>query len=135
MTAIDRIKELLPNITQSAWSLGGGGTIGSVETVDDRSVVAQTQQVGPDDRNNGHAERRANAEFIVLCRNNIAALIEDLQLKNDMLAALKHTIVFTIGGVDYKGNPTSDINYLQRLRILIEKEQELERLKEELKRR
>ena len=130
MTDIERIKELLPKITKGEWAgMAGIPTNVLADTFGLR--VARCDFDGDMD----HPECRANAEFIALCRNNIAALIEDLQLKNDMLAALKHTIVFTIGGVDYEGNPTSEINYLQRLRILIEKEQELERLKEELKRR
>lgn len=41
------------------------------------------------------------------------------------ISILKHTIVATIGGVDYEGFPTSEINYLQRLRILLEKEAQL----------
>jgi hypothetical protein len=48
------------------------------------------------------------------------------------LATLKYTIVTTIGGVDYEGFPTSEINYLQRLRILLEKEQELATERERL---
>lgn len=43
-----------------------------------------------------------------------------LELLRDELIALKHTIVATIGGTDDEGNPTSEINYLQRLRRLVE---------------
>ncbi len=43
----------------------------------------------------------------------------------DEITAMKHTVVATIGGVDYEGFPTSEINYLQRLRILLEREQAL----------
>jgi hypothetical protein len=44
--------------------------------------------------------------------------------KDEEIATLYHTVVVTIGGVDYEGFPTSKINYLQRLRILLEKESE-----------
>ncbi|RPH38328.1 hypothetical protein EHM92_00155 [bacterium] len=50
----------------------------------------------------------------------------------DELSTLKHTIVATIGGVDYEGFPTSEINYLQRLRILLEREAELGKYKDAL---
>lgn len=46
----------------------------------------------------------------------------DVSLGRQMVAAIKHSVVATVGGVDYEGNPTSEINYLQRLRILVEKE-------------
>ncbi len=49
----------------------------------------------------------------------LAVLVRE---RDDELRALKHTIVSTIGGKDYEGFPTSEFNYLQRLRILIEKE-------------
>lgn len=40
--------------------------------------------------------------------------------------AIRHTVISTIGGVDYEGFPTSRLNYLQRLRILVAKEKRLE---------
>jgi hypothetical protein len=51
------------------------------------------------------------------------SLEAQLSTARQELATLKHTIVATIGGVDYEGVPTSEINYLQRLRILLENEQ------------
>lgn len=63
-------------------------------------------------------------------RESINQLLADceaeMQLQSQIMAALKHTVVVTIGGVDYEGVPTSEINYLQRLRILVEKERQLE---------
>lgn len=44
-------------------------------------------------------------------------MIESLQ---EELRAIKNTIIATIGGSDDEGNPTSEINYLQRLRHLVE---------------
>lgn len=60
----------------------------------------------------------------------VEQLEKELKLQREMLAAVKHTVVATIGGADHEGFPTSEINYLQRLRILLEKERENERLRE-----
>lgn len=58
--------------------------------------------------------------------NDVASKLgAEYGLARDELAAIKCTVVSTIGGVDYEGNPTSELNYLQRLRILVEKESEL----------
>jgi len=59
----------------------------------------------------------------------IKRLEAELDLSRQMLAAVKHSVVATVGGVDSEGYPTSEINYLQRLRILVEKERELEVMK------
>jgi hypothetical protein len=63
--------------------------------------------------------------------NNLLNQINSLE---DRLAALKNTVVATIGGTDYEGNPTTEINYLQRLRILVEKEAEALKYREALQR-
>lgn len=47
------------------------------------------------------------------------------------LQSNKMAVIHTIGGVDYEGNPTTEINYLQRLRILLDREQELFSLRAE----
>jgi len=60
----------------------------------------------------------------------IAELEAELQLRNDELRAIRCTIVATVGGVDYEGFPTSEINWLQRLRILLEKEKQLKKQQE-----
>ncbi len=44
---------------------------------------------------------------------------EQFMLLRDELKGLKNTVIATIGGVDYEGFPTSELNYLQRLRILV----------------
>lgn len=54
----------------------------------------------------------------------------ELQLEREWHAATKHSVIATIGGVDYEGFPTSTINYLQRLRILVAAEEERDRLAE-----
>lgn len=51
-----------------------------------------------------------------------------LRIEKECGMGVKYSIVDTVGGVDYEGNETSTINYLQRLRILVNKETELERL-------
>lgn len=61
----------------------------------------------------------------------ILSALRESDLNREMLAAMKFTIVATIGGEDYEGNPTSEINYLQRLRILVEKESQMSSLKAE----
>jgi hypothetical protein len=73
-------------------------------------------------------------------RNTIHALsgIVDQQKRtieqqNSEIATLKYTIVATVGGVDYKGFRTSKINWLQRLRILLEKEKENTALRSAIK--
>ncbi len=48
----------------------------------------------------------------------------DVSLEREMAAAIKHSVIAAIGGVDYAGNPVSEINYLQRLRILAEIEKQ-----------
>ncbi len=57
------------------------------------------------------------------------ALLEELQLEREWHAATKHSVIATIGGVDYEGNPTSTINFLQRLRILVEAEADRDALR------
>ena len=48
-----------------------------------------------------------------------------MQSKKDLWL---YTIIKTIGGTDDEGNPTSEINYLQRLRQLVYAEQRMQRL-------
>ena len=82
----------------------------------------------------GSAEQREGmAKAIVAREKRIAELEASLQLAHDELRAIKTTVIATIGGVDYEGYPTSEINYLQRLRILVETEQQLAVKEEELK--
>src|SRR3990167_6087622 len=50
-------------------------------------------------------------------KKRIVELERENQLGRAELAAIRHTIVVTVGGVDYEGFPTSEINWLQRLRI------------------
>jgi uncharacterized small protein (DUF1192 family) len=50
-------------------------------------------------------------------------LEESLSAAQKELKVQKLTVVSAIGGVDYEGFPTSEINYLQRLRILLKKEE------------
>ena len=57
----------------------------------------------------------------------ILELERKLSLAQDELNAMRHTIIATIGGVDSEGFPTCELNYLQRLRILVQKERELDR--------
>src|SRR3990167_2634712 len=59
-------------------------------------------------------------------KKRIVELERENQLGRAELAAIRHTIVVTVGGVDYEGFPTSEINWLQRLLILLEKEADLE---------
>lgn len=54
---------------------------------------------------------------ILAARRAIVDYVEGLTTETE---TLKHTIVATVGGVDYEGFPTSKINFLQRLRILVE---------------
>jgi len=63
-----------------------------------------------------------------IAKQEIERLRAELQLRNDELRSIRHTIVATVGGVDYEGFPTSEINWLQRLRILLEKEKQLKKL-------
>jgi hypothetical protein len=56
-------------------------------------------------------------------------MAERVELYSDELKAIRHTIVSTIGGVDEEGFPTSELNWLQRLRILLETEKERDALK------
>lgn len=67
-------------------------------------------------------------------RKEIAEKDAKHSLLKQELSALKHTVIVTIGGTDYEGFPTSEINYLQRLRILLEKESRVKELEEALRR-
>ena len=62
----------------------------------------------------------------------LKAVRAEKRLADQMLSAMQHTVVVTIGGVDYEGFPTSEINYIQRLRILVEKERQFDRRNNEL---
>lgn len=53
------------------------------------------------------------------------ALEAELAIAREEKVAIVHSVVDEIGGEDYEGNPTSEINYLQRLRILVQQEREL----------
>src|SRR3990167_7450466 len=66
-------------------------------------------------------------------KKRIVELERENQLGRAELAAIRHTIVVTVGGVDYEGFPTSEINWLQRLRILVQKEADLEAAEETIR--
>ena len=59
--------------------------------------------------------------------NKALALLRE---EREYVATIKASIVDTVGGVDDEGNPTSELNYLQRLRQLVKKEKELALLRE-----
>lgn len=44
------------------------------------------------------------------------------------VSAIESSVVGTVGGVDFEGNPTNSINYLQRLRILLAAEAQRDKL-------
>lgn len=54
--------------------------------------------------------------------STVQALLGEIDLLREELAALKYVYVIVVGGTDYEGLPTCELNYLQRLRILLEKE-------------
>lgn len=60
------------------------------------------------------------------CAAKVTQLTAELDLQKQLHAATKHSVIATVGGTDYEGHPTSSINFLQRLRILVEKEKQLE---------
>ena len=68
MTDIDRIKELLPKITQGEWHY-------QEESDAYTHIVRSDTNMYICGGSQGRAEE--NIRFIVLCRNNIAALIEE----------------------------------------------------------
>lgn len=70
--------------------------------------------------------KRLSDEINTLTAVN-AALREKVRLSRQETAAIKASVVHEVGGVCHEGFPTSEINYLQRLRILVEKEKERER--------
>ena len=85
-TDIERIKELLPKITQGVWRETRNG-LARVQGLE--CCVHQIQQYGYDTTET-RDRQQADAEFIVLCRNNIAALIEEnerLKAPIDMVLA------------------------------------------------
>jgi hypothetical protein len=57
--------------------------------------------------------------------DEVERLRKEVRLLNENINAIKWSIVDTVGGVSYDGEPTSTLNYLQRLRILVEKEKAL----------
>ena len=57
-------------------------------------------------------------------RDRLRQRVEDLDTRLE-------SIIDVIGGVDYEGFPTSRLNYLQRLRILLEKEARIRDLEAE----
>lgn len=75
----------------------------------------------------------------IICGKNtfgdIADLIEELSRQADISKqetnAIRWSVVGTVGG-QVEGMPTQTINYLQRLRELVENEQELLRIKKHL---
>lgn len=73
MTDIDRIKELLPTVSPAPWDTGecsNGGLLLRRPPFDGQRHAMQSHlQVIP----------HQDAEFIALCRNNIAALIEAIE--------------------------------------------------------
>lgn len=77
-------------------------------------------------------EQAANAQFIAAARTALPELLdeverlrEEVRLLHENINAIKQSIVDTVGGTDYEGNPTNHANYLQRLRILVKKEKAL----------
>lgn len=101
---------------------------------DNRSELATGKASQPNPK---REQRKANArkvcdelhdtstECLAACDElKIIELEERAERAERELAALKFTIVTTIGGTDNEGNPTSEINYLQRLRRLVDAEKE-----------
>ena len=81
MTDIERIKELLPKITPGEWRLDG---IGVVVFSGEKAVAVAAPTVVV-------FEREHNAEFIALCRNNIAAILEENdRLKEELRQAERY---------------------------------------------
>lgn len=60
---------------------------------------------------------------------NVSAHVQRLQEER---RAIKYAVVDTVGGVDYEGSPTTELNYLQRLQILVEAEKERDALRAEV---
>lgn len=69
------------------------------------------------------SERRREIEQL---EESLKQARQEASLQTQMVAAIKHSVVATVGGVDSEGFPTSEINYLQRLRILVAKEAALQ---------
>ena len=82
MTDIERIRELLPRITKGVWSFYKDKLRPDFPTVI-RELHAKDGEVvkwgGFDGLERPKVELDANIEFIALCRNNIAALIEAIE--------------------------------------------------------
>lgn len=57
--------------------------------------------------------------------DEVERLRKEVRLLRENINGIKWSVVDTVGGVSYDGEPTSTLNYLQRLRILVEKEEAL----------
>jgi hypothetical protein len=57
--------------------------------------------------------------------DEVDRLRKEVRLLHENTNGIKWSIVDTVGGVSYDEEPTSTLNYLQRLRILVEKEKAL----------
>ena len=94
MTDIDRIKELLPKITKGVWSFYKDKLRPDFPTII-RELHAKDGEVvkwgGFDGLERPKVELDANIEFIALCRNNIAAILEENdRLKEELRQAERY---------------------------------------------
>lgn len=68
------------------------------------------------------AERNQRAPLHIPRHHASAAKLDAaaglLELRDAEILAIKHSVVFTVGGM-VEGRPTAEINYLQRLRHLV----------------
>ena len=91
MTDIERIKELLPKITQGEWRIKDPNLF-----VDSYlGYIVCGLPATPEDAEKGRwafcGTGRDNAEFIALCRNNIAAILEENdRLKEELRQAERY---------------------------------------------
>lgn len=102
------------------------GIVGAVEKLkaerdDARAKLAEAVR----ERDAKKEEIRKLDVLFIKMGEQIDAAKADADLAKQETRAIRHSVVETIGGVDYEGNPTSRINYLQRLRILVDKENQL----------
>lgn len=126
---IKKLREICEKATPGPWEWQYSEKWGTIVFNDTLGVItAYTNERGNPDITIAEED----LEFIAAARTALPELLDEVErlrkevrLLNENINGIKWSVVDTVGGVSYDGEPTSTLNYLQRLRILVEKEKAL----------
>jgi len=126
---IKKLRELCEKATPGPWEWQYSEKWGTSVFNDTLGVItAYTNERGNPDITIAEED----LEFIAAARTALPEILDEVErlrkevrLLNERINVIKWSIVEAVGGVSYDGQTTNTLNCLQRLRILVEKEEAL----------